>query len=383
MDLLMRLLVLLFLAVTISAGEHNHPVGVTDGVASLDVCADGKAIHQLTAVAKPMSPIEIHYRRSDDSGTTWKTATIISTGMAPHKPNRTADIQIAAHGDQLLAAWSIAGTGFMGSGPLMTAISHDGGRSWSAGANPADDNSMGGHNFVDLAVDGSGRFHAAWLDNRSGKQGLIYSNSDDGGRSWATNQILDPTTCECCWNTLFAHGNQVHVLFRASSPRDMRLFSSPNRGATFSPVTTVGAFNWNIQACPHVGGDLASNGTALHAVVWTGADSKTGVYHLHSQDHGATWSEPHPFPIPRARQVTVAAHRQRVIVCTTADDGSGNAIWLQCSNDHGQTWLLPERISGIDTEVAHPKAVTTTEGIRIFWTQRVKDGAWTVEHYSL
>ena len=192
----MRLLALLLLAVAINAGEHNHPVGVTDGIASLDVSADGKMIHQLTAAAKPMSPMQIHYRRSDDSGSTWSTATIISTGMAPHKPNRTADIQIAAHGDQLLAAWSVAGTGFMGSGPLTTAISHDGGRSWSAGANPADDNSMGGHSFVDLAVDGSGRFHAAWLDNRSGKQGLIYSNSDDGGRSWAANRILDPTTCE-------------------------------------------------------------------------------------------------------------------------------------------------------------------------------------------
>jgi BNR repeat-like domain len=378
MDLLMRCIFLLFMAVFVTAGEHNHPVGVTDGVASLDVCADGKAIHELTAVAKPMSPIEIHYRRSDDSGSTWNTATIITTGMAPHKPNRTADIQIAAHGDQLLAAWSVAGTGFMGSGPLMTAISHDGGRSWSAGANPADDNSMGGHSFVDLAVDGSGRFHAAWLDNRSGKQGLIYSNSDDGGHSWATNRILDPTTCECCWNTLFANGDQVHVLFRASSPRDMRLFSSPDRGATFSPATTVGMFNWTIEACLHVGGDLTSNGNALHAVVWTGADNKTGVYHLRSQDRGATWSEPHPFPIPRARQTSVAVFQERVIVCTTANDGSGNAIWIQRSDDNGSTWQLPHCISVIGKEVAHPKTITTTNGIHIFWTERTENGAWTV-----
>jgi hypothetical protein len=374
----MRSLILLLLAVFINAGEHGHPIGITDGVASMDVFADGKIIHQLTAVANPKSSIELHYRRSDDSGSVWSDPTIIITGMPPHRPNRTADVQIAAHGDQIIAAWSVAGIGFMGSGPIMTAISHDDGRSWSPGANPADDNSMGGHSFVDLAVDGSGRFHAGWLDNRSGKQGLIYSSSDDGGRTWAANRLLDPTTCECCWNTLFAHHHQVHVLYRASSPRDMRLFSSSDRGESFSPATTVGAFNWEIKGCPHVGGAVASNDQALHAVVWTGAETKVGVYYLRSQDQGITWSEPHSFPIPRARQVTVAAFQQRVIVCTTADDGSGTAIWQQTSYDNGQTWLLPERISADGLDVAHPKAVTTTNGIRIFWTQRNKDGPWVV-----
>ncbi len=360
-------------------GEHNHPVGANDGIASFDVFVSGSNIYQLSARAIPSQPCVIEYRLSENNGSSWSPAITIDIGAAPHRPVRTSDIQIAAHGDQVIAAWSVAGTGFMGSGPIVTAISHDGGKSWSRGTNPADDNSTGGHNFVDITADQKGRFHAAWLDNRSGKQGLIYSASDDGGRTWSTNRVLDPITCECCWNTIFAHDDAVHILFRASSPRDMRLFSSHDRGATFSDGITVGSFNWSITACPHVGGALSGTDSDLHAVVWTGADGKAGVYHLVSSDHGATWSTPHPFPVPRARQATVSAHGNRVVVATTAFDDSGPGIWVQISNDKGITWDLPERISPPDAQVAHPKAISTSTGTVIFWTQQLEKGAWTLE----
>lgn len=379
----MRTLFLVVLATALAAGEHQHahPVGVSEGVASLDVCVDGATTHLLLAITSPEKPTRVEHRRSQDGGETWSDAVAIEVGAPPHAPARHNDLQIAARAGQVLAAWTTTGSGFMGSGPLVTAISHDGGRSWSRGANPADDGSEKGHSFVDLAADGTGKLHAVWLDGRGGKQGLITTASEDQGRSWRANRVLDPRTCECCWNTVTCDGDTVAVLYRAHSPRDMRLLVSRDRGATWNNGVPAGAFNWAIEACPHVGGGLGwsgdEGGRVLHAVVWTGADAVAGVHHLMTSDDGRAWSAPHPFPIPRARQAGVAGDRARVVVACTANDGSGSAVWCQSSDDGGATWGLPERLSAADEEVAHPKVIATTHGIRVFWTAKADGGTWT------
>lgn len=386
MAVLMRALLsgLLLLSTTmLIAGEHKHahPVGVGDGVASLDVCVDGVTTHLLTAIASPGKPARVEHRRSQDGGASWSDAVLIDVGAPPHAPARHNDLQIAARAEQVLAAWSTSGSGFMGSGPLVTAISHDGGRSWSRGANPADDGSDKGHSFVDLAADGTGKLHAVWLDGRGGKQGLITSASEDQGRSWRSNRVIDARTCECCWNTVATDGDVVAVLYRAHSPRDMRLVLSRDRGTTWNDGVPAGAFNWAVEACPHVGGGLGWSGPdgrrMLHAVVWTGADGVAGVHHLMTGDGGRTWSAPHPVAVPRARQASVAGDGARVVIACTANDGSGTAVWCQVSEDGGASWGLPQRLSPTDLEVAHPKAITTTAGIRVFWSAKPEDGVWT------
>jgi len=378
-----HLLILLLVGTTLAAGEHKHPVGATAGVASLDVCVDGVTTHLLLAVIAPNQPARVEHRSSTDGGATWSAPVVIDVGALPKAPARHNDLQIAARSEQVLATWSTSGSGFMDSGPLVTAVSHDGGRTWSRGANPADDGNDKGHSFVDVTADGAGRLHAVWLDGRSGKQGLITSASEDNGRSWRPNRVLDARTCECCWNTVISDGDSVAVLYRAFAPRDMRLIFSHDRGATWNDGFAAGAFNWAIEGCPHVGGGLGWSGPQtkrmLHAVVWTGADGVAGVHHLMTSDGGRTWSAPHPFPIPRARQASVTGDGDRVVVTCTADDGSGAGVWSQISDDGGMSWGLPQRLSEVDTQVAHPKTVTTTQGIRVFWTSKVGEGAWTWE----
>lgn len=376
-----HLLLCLMAMTTLIAGEHkHHPTGATEGVASLDVCVDGITTHLLLAITTPGKPARVEHRSSPDGGATWTSPVVVDVGAPPHAPARHNDLQIAARAEQVLATWSTSGSGFMGSGPLVTAISHDGGRTWSRGANPADDGSDKGHSFVDVSADGTGKLHAVWLDGRGGKQGLITSNSEDQGRSWRANRVLDARTCECCWNTVSSDGDVVAVLYRAYAPRDMRLLLSRDRGATWNDGVAAGAFNWAIDGCPHVGGGLGWSGAVdkrvLHAVVWTGAEGITGVHHLMTADGGTTWSQPHPFPIPRARQASVTGDGERVVVACTADDGSGSAVWCQSSDDGGVSWGLPQRLSPADHQVAHPKAVTTTQGIRVFWTSKVDDAAW-------
>ena len=41
--------------------------------------------------------------------------------------------------------------------------------------------------MVDLAIDGTGKIHAAWEDGRTGGWNIFYSNSTDQGQIWSSN----------------------------------------------------------------------------------------------------------------------------------------------------------------------------------------------------
>lgn len=217
-------------------------------VESLDVYGLGRTIHLLLAGAEAEGGKQwLRYLRSDNAGRTWsQPVRINAAGAGPYGLHRGNDAQIAASGDRLVAAWQSEGTGWGGSGPLATAVSRDGGRSWRLGSNPADDGKTEGHGFIDIAADESGGFHLVWLDGRSGDQALYYARSDNGGHAWSSHATLDDLTCECCWNTLATSGNQVYALYRDSRPRDMAVTASMNRGNTWRPSTPRGKFQLEV-----------------------------------------------------------------------------------------------------------------------------------------
>jgi hypothetical protein len=228
--------VMLFAAAAEGA-EHQHS-GAQNGVLSLDVYMDVESgrVHLLTGESEAAggeAPVLLH-RVSKDGGATWSKPVRVNGEIpAPHGLHRGADAQIAVRGDRIIAAWTTAGTDRWGSGPIATTISTDGGLTWTAGSNPADDGLTTGHGFIDLATDSNGTIHATWLDSRDGKQGVRYAHSVDQGRRWSANATLKPASCECCPNVLATAPNGfVGVLFRDGNPRNMALALSSDHGRT-------------------------------------------------------------------------------------------------------------------------------------------------------
>lgn len=324
------------------------------------------------------------YQRSDDQGATWSTPNRLAARGAPaHSPHRGADPQIAASGRNLAAVWMTGGTGYLGSGPMATALSSDGGKTWRTGPNPADDKLTTGHGFTDIAADQDGVFHLAWLDGRDGRQGLRYARSLDGGATWTRNLTLKQETCECCWNTLTTDAaGTVHVLFRDKAPRDMMVASSLDGGVSWGKPVVVGRFDWEFKGCPHVGGSLvlgkAAGGRELHTLVWSGITNATGLYHLHSLDRGRTWSKPQRVGDRDARRGDIA----------TGTDGTLAAVWETLSDeqmviqsalspDGGASWLAPVQLSETSASAAYPRVVAIEGGFRVFWTE-VLDGTSSI-----
>jgi hypothetical protein len=352
------------------------------GVESLDVAVDGSTIHLLLGDYHAETKLPaLQHLRSTDGGATWSAPVRVDAGATPPKsPHRGMDAQLAASGTKLIALWGTAGTGLFGSGPIATARSADGGATWQPGPNPADDGLTTGHGFVDIAADSAGTFHLVWLDSRDGKQGLRYAQSKDGGKSWSKNATLKSETCECCWNTLaLGADGSVHALFRDKNPRDMAVISSPDHGARWSDPAKVGRFNWDFTGCPHVGGGLLVRGSTLHALVWTGATSHNGAYHLASPDQGQSWSAPQRLGDADARRgdLATASSQSLAAVWDRVSDGESTVLASTSANG-GQTWTEPKQLSTKGVNAAYPRVVAVSGSYRVFWTESAtgQPGTW-------
>jgi hypothetical protein len=231
-------------------------------------------------------------------------------------------------------------------------------------------------------------FHAVWLDARNGGKGLIYARSADGGKSWSKNKTLVSETCECCWNTLAtAPAGRVFVLYRAKDPRDMAIIRSNDAGNTWSAPEPVGRFNWQIDACPHVGGGLAITDSGakerLLATVWTGAADVIGTYFLDRKSSG--WTGPRLMGGGDSTHTDLAASDKAIVATWDAYTPNGPAIFATISTDAATTWQPTVRLSAAGTSATHPRVVATAEGFRIFWTEQTgaANPVWTSQAISM
>jgi hypothetical protein len=356
------------------ARHHGRP-GATSGVMSLDVYSGSPGeLHLLLGRRDEDRERTLWYQVSRDGGTTWSSLLRVDVkAPSPQTFRRGNDAQIASSGGTLLAVWTGQGTGWGGTGPLVTAVSRDGGRSWRRGANPSDSTSTATHSFIDLAADATG-FRLAWIDSRDKAPGLRYAWSADPASSWSANVTVDAQTCDCCWNTMVTAGKEVLLLYRGHSPRDMALASSET-GTAWRRLGPVGAFNWKIDACPETGGALAvTKSRTVHALAWTGTERVLGLHHLQSVDAGRTWSNPRRLGGPDARHADLAAAPDGSLLAVW-DDVADFAVRAAMSRDSGNTWSSPSVLNSPSARASHPRAVAVGNGYRVFWTEMPRDGS--------
>jgi hypothetical protein len=367
------------------AGQPRSPVTGPYGVLGLDVYGDEEKVHALFSVRESrQGKVSLYYRVWRGKEGEWSEPKEIPTGpVSPRVPHRGDEPQIAGLGKKLVALWTIPGSGYMGSGPMRTAFSSDGGNTWELGPNPADDGNTGGHEFADLACDREGTMHLAWLDSRTGKQGVIYTRSLDGGHHWEPNHILDPETCSCCWVRVAAHGHHsgVFVLYRDAPIRDMRLAWSYDGGLHWTDCGWVGRFGWNFQGCPHWGGALAFSEVGhahwLHALVQTGKPETKGIYFLSSDDHGLTWTSPLRLGDETARYVDLASDSKGGLLATWAQwTGEAQRVMVAHSRDAGIRWTQPRPISPEGLWATHPRVCFCQGKFLLAWTQTKDQVQW-------
>jgi len=345
---------------------------------SFDIYADGDGLHAIfaAATATRKQPY-IGYIRSEDGGQHWSPPVSIGQyAVATVESGAGNEIQIAASNDILLAVWQITGE-IPGMGPLQSIYSMDGGVHWSPGVNPTGAETDQSH--PDLVADSQGRFHLVWLDDRdeNGYQGVRYARVSNTGQSWELSQTIDESSCSCCWNRVLTGPNeQINVLYRDMEPRDMALAQSDDGGKNWRRASTVGEFNWVFDGCPHNGGGLAWSGNRLHALVWTGEESKAGLYHLFSSDDGKNWSQPYPMGSESLAFHSDIAGKDNghVLAIWDARGADGSMVMISESVDNGVHWSHARPLSTPGSSAMFPRLLATQDGWLAMWVEQ-KTGA--------
>ena len=339
-------------------------------VISFDVIVDHDIVHALIAgTESKKKQTVLRYLYSEDGGESWSEAVDIANNIQTIA-TRGNDVQIAAFENNVVAIWQTKGE-LPGMGAMVSYYSHDAGKTWQAGTNPAVDN-HGDQSHIDIIADNKGIFHTVWLSDpeENGYQSLRYARSLDGGEHWQASVKLDDSTCSCCWNTLaLSPSDELNILYRDMKPRDMALMQSADNGVTWQRTSTVGEFNWQFDGCPHIGGGLTvGEDNKLFSSVWTGVEGKAGLYTLHSTDNGKTWTTPQAIG-KLASHSDIAVNNQQVKIIWDEREPDGFSIFSAQSDD-GVSWSTPKRLSSKGIMATHPRIVATEQGFLAMWTEK-------------
>jgi len=378
----LRLTLLLCLSLALNMNSVLADSGVaassleysSDNVLSVDIKYVDDTVHLL--LGKTIKGEDnLWYQSSSDQGHTWSTAVNITEGQTiKARITRGNDARLAVQGDHLVVVWmSKKQDGRHNAGPMMTMVSGDAGKSWQKIDSPAD--WQGSHGFFAMDAD-ENAISLAWLDSRTTQgggatQGLRYSKSVDGGKTWSINKTLDDRSCACCWNTAQYHDGQFYVLYRDKDPSDMTLGKIDPEQAWIQ-LSTVGDFNWDFKGCPHIGGSIAFDDQhgLIHSTVGTGHTKHSGSYYLNSSDKGKTWTQPVRLGEETAVHSDLAvAAKGQVLAAWDYITESGFRIAYASSSDQGQTWSAPKLVSATGIRATHPRVIATTDHFLVVWTE--------------
>ena len=266
--------------------------------------------------------------------------------------------------------------------------STDGGKSFTTPVTVNDNLQVIRHRFDSLAVGKNGEIFVAWLDARdteaakkAGKEvkglSLYYSTSTDGGKHFTANKSITDYVCECCrLDTAIAPDNTPVVVWRHifdGGIRDHALVKFKD-WQTPDTMQRLSHEDWKIDACPHHGPALSIAESGIYHAVWfSGAESKQGLFYGYSTDAGKSFSESINFAKEGASHPSVLAINKQVLVTWQTFDGKTNRALIMKSNDEGKTWSAPEVLAETTEMADEPFLVSDGQRIYLSWQVAQKD----------
>jgi predicted small secreted protein len=260
--------------------------------------------------------------------------------------------------------------------------STDGGQHFSRPVTVNDNLEVIRHRFNSMAIGKNGEVFIAWLDARhteadkkAGKEfkglSLYYTWSDDGGKHFHPGKSIADHACECCRiDTAMAPDNTPVIIWRHifdGKIRDHALVKFKNWN-TPGQMTRLSHENWEIDACPHHGPALSiTDAGAYHAVWFSNAESKQGLFYAYSKDAGQSFSEPVNFGNDGASHPHVLGLGLQVAVVWQEFDGTNNTIQIIKSADEGKTWTKPEVVAQSTEMIDEPFLVSDGQAIYLSW----------------
>jgi len=157
---------------------------------------------------------------------------------------------------------------------LRLSRSLDGGQTFEAPLRVNEDRPIS-HSFEGLGVMADGTVIVSWIDSREGPSTAgtyVARITERGSRVERASKLDEGETCICCRVDVAAGPRHtVAIAWRKVFPgsvRDMVVGLSRDGGRSFAPAGLAHADRWKINACPHRGGSVATDGRGRIYLAW-------------------------------------------------------------------------------------------------------------------
>ncbi len=317
-------------------------------------------------------------RRSADEGRQWTPPVRVFATPEPMDTGGDARPNLAVGpGGEIYVTWTRP-LAKPYTGEIRFARSTDGGRTFSPPRTVHTDRQQITHRFDALTVTRDGRLFVAWIDKRDGVAAgkasayagaaVYYAVSDDRGATLRGDFKVADHSCECCritllaqdedtvlalWRHVFAPNVRDHALARLSGDGKV----TGLRQATFD--------DWRVDACPHQGPSLVADaGGRLHAVWFTGAAGKAGVYYGRLEAGGVAAQR--RIGGDTAEHADLATVGDRLAIVWKEFDGQRTTLRALASPDRGATFTEGEIAVTADAS-DQPRRLVHEGRSYVFW----------------
>lgn len=250
------------------------------------------------------------------------------------------------------------------------------------------------HRFDALNVALNGNITVSWVDKRdliaakaAGKKydgaAIYYAVSTDKGASFAPEQKLADSSCECCRIvTTNKPDGTVVVMWRhvfEGSERDHNIAEIPQAGEKPEPHrATFG--HWKIDGCPHHGAALASGGDGkdwwgYHMAYFDGNDTKPGLYY--SRMDGVAWASSPPKKFgdnknQAGHPAILSAGENVWLVWREIKDGKTSILGM-FSDDGGRSWNDAKKLAETQQKSDYPILLSHKNKTYLVWNTQKED----------
>ena len=302
---------------------------------------------------------DVYLAVSRDAGRSFGTPVRVNTVVGEARlggelPPRVALATRQGGDPTIIVLWTARGERL----EVKTATSSDGGRTFGTEQALQGPAAAGDRGWPSLAMDGSGKAHAIWLDHRglAGDKSAGHAHGQHGQAkphdgvamaqksslfyapaSSPSEQELAKGVCYCCKTALVsAPDGALHAAWRhvyEGNIRDIAFTTSRDGGTSFSEPVRVSDDRWMLDGCPDDGPALAADRRGTIHIVWPtvigGAKPEGALFYASTTD-GRTFTERVRVPTlgsikPSHPQIAVGADG-RIAVAWDESMGEGRRV---------------------------------------------------------
>lgn len=210
--------------------------------------------------------------------------------------------------------------------------------------------------------------HVAWIDYRDTNSEIYYTRSTDNGDTWDTARRLtyDSPIKNNIYDTVICTDKEnVYLAWKDYRTGSSEIFFKKSRdsGTTWTNDQRL-TTDYSPSYCP----SLIADGNYLY-IAYQDGGLKPDIYFLKSDSSGNEWNE--KTNIVKTQEASTnpcLAVSEKGLYLTWQDDRTGaEEIYLQKSDDRGETWGETQQLSSNSTSCINPKIYAYDENVVVLW----------------